>query len=238
MDHGSSDDFTLMLNRASNGDVGATNAVWSRAYRELHGMARGVRPGIPAQSAVMPTPTEIIHEAFVKVFRSNSSDASWDSRAHFFGSITRAMTQFVVDWRRAGARSKRGGGQRIESFGGSELSELVQAAGRGGGDRIDSGCGDDEDDDFTDAAVRERLLDALDWLRIRAPELADVVCIRYMASLSLEDASLVLGISPRTVSKRWNLGRAMLRRRMRLKRGESRREQDSFDDSKHHDTPS
>jgi DNA-directed RNA polymerase specialized sigma24 family protein len=33
-----------------------------------------------------------------------------------------------------------------------------------------------------------------------------------VAGLSLEDTALLLGIRPRTVSKRWNLGRALLRR--------------------------
>ena len=44
--------------------------------------------------------------------------------------------------------------------------------------------------------------------------MADVVWLRAMAGLSLEDTALVLGIRPRTVSKRWNIGRALLRREL------------------------
>jgi len=208
MQRAASDDFTILLNRAWTGDSRAAEAVWSRAYLDLHQMARGVRPMRPAGSISAPGPTEIIHEAFVKVFRSSGSGATWDSRAHFFGSVARAMTQFLVDWRRASGRLKHGGGSRTDSMGGQDLAEM----------RCSKHDGADADELF-DASAREDLLSALEWLRNRAPDFADVVCIRYMAGLSLEDTALVLGISPRSVSKRWNLGRAMLRRRLRAKHG-------------------
>jgi len=208
MDRAASDDFTILLNRAWTGDSRAAEAVWSRAYLDLHQMARGVRPARPVASVAAPGPTEIIHEAFVKVFRSSGSGATWDSRAHFFGSVARAMTQFLVDWRRASGRIKHGGGSRTDSLGGQDLAQM----------RCSKHDGADADELF-DASAREDLLSALEWLRNRAPDFADVVCIRYMAGLSLEDTALVLGISPRSVSKRWNLGRAMLRRRLRAKHG-------------------
>jgi RNA polymerase sigma factor (TIGR02999 family) len=208
MDRAASDDFTVLLNRAWTGDPRAAEAVWSRAYLDLHQMARGVRPARPVASVSAPGPTEIIHEAFVKVFRSSGSGATWDNRAHFFGSVARAMTQFLVDWRRASGRLKHGGGSRTDSVGGHDLAQMRRSKPDG-----------PDGDDLFDASARDDLLSALEWLRSRAPDLADVVCIRYMAGLSLEDTALVLGISPRSVSKRWNLGRAMLRRRLRAKHG-------------------
>jgi RNA polymerase sigma factor (TIGR02999 family) len=197
----SSDDFTLLLNRATNGDGQAADLVWSHAYDEMQSIARRVRPAASASSAHAPSPTTIIHESFMKTFgrRRGAKDATlWDSRAHFFGSVARAMGQFVVDWRRTESRRKRGGGQR---------PVCLEAIGEPGAPETQSHPSFEEIADFS-----PRLVAALERLRSRAPEIADVVWMRAMAGLSLEDTAIVLGIRPRTVSKRWNLGRALLRR--------------------------
>lgn len=196
------DDFTILLNRAADGDGDAANAIWSRSYIELSAIARSVRPGPRGDSVHAPSPTTIIHESFVKTFGSAARrDAStWDSRAHFFGSVARAMSQFVIDWRRTATRQKRGGGQRavgLDSVGNDAV-------------RSDPTAHSATLDDI--AEFGPQLAAALERLRNRAPEVADVVWLRAMAGLSLEDTAVVLGIRPRTVSKRWNLGRALLRR--------------------------
>jgi hypothetical protein len=46
-----------------------------------------------------------------------------------------------------------------------------------------------------------------------------------MAALSLEDTANILGIAPRTVSKRWNAGRAILRRALKKRFRDPPREQ-------------
>jgi hypothetical protein len=46
-----------------------------------------------------------------------------------------------------------------------------------------------------------------------------------MAALSLEDTANILGIAPRTVSKRWNAGRAILRRALKKRFRDISREQ-------------
>lgn len=197
------DDFTVLLNRAAGGDGAATNIVWSRAYRDLLAMARGVRPSLRAGSAHAPSPTTIIHESFVKTFGPDAGSGrgdrpAWDSRAHFFGSVARAMNQFIIDWRRTTTRRKRGGGTRPIELGALD------------GDIVPAPTQETTLDDV--AEFGPVLAAALERLRIRAPEVADVVWLRAMAGLSLEDTAVVLGIRPRTVSKRWNLGRALLRR--------------------------
>jgi len=214
---GQDDDFTMLLNRATEGDGGAANWVWSRSYEELRAMAAGIRqggaPGRRRDSIDAPSPTTIIHESFFKTFRGggasgdSSSDASdvsrepsWDSRAHFFGSVARAMGQFLIDWRRGSTRQKRGGGQRPALLG--SLGGLEPAV---------------ASDDLARFELREwtpALVEALGRLQTRAPLVADVVWLRAMAGLSLEDTAIVLSIRPRTVSKRWNIGRALLRREL------------------------
>ena len=40
-------------------------------------------------------PTELVHEAFLKL--GHGDDASWESRAHFFGTAARAMRQVLIE---------------------------------------------------------------------------------------------------------------------------------------------
>jgi RNA polymerase sigma factor (TIGR02999 family) len=206
-------DFTVLLVQARAGDEASLRVVWRAAYDELHVMARGIRAGYPQRST--PSPTTIIHEAFLKTFASRAAgaggsedattmsptDPSWDSRAHFFGSFARAMAQFLIDWHRTTHRLKRGGGAATLPLTdvASDLPSLAPLT------------------DF-DQALREvtpALFDELDKLQTDAPDLANVVWLRYMAALSLEDTANILGIAPRTVSKRWNAGRAILRRSLK-----------------------
>jgi DNA-directed RNA polymerase specialized sigma24 family protein len=56
------------------------------------------------------------------------------------------------------------------------------------------------------------LLHALERLQVDAPLSADVVWLRYIAGLSVEQTALALDVSPRTVNNHWLHARAWLRR--------------------------
>jgi RNA polymerase sigma factor (TIGR02999 family) len=189
-------DLTALLRRAGGGDSNAQSQVWQSAYGELHIMARGVRSGYRHRGSGIPSPTTIIHEAFIKAFGGERVN-DWDNRAHFYGSLARAMGQFLVDWRRAQTRVKRGGG----------ISPTIL------GDAAESIPDIEPLSDF-ERAIREvtpELVESLREMQNGASHIADVVWLRYMAGLSLSDTAAILGIAPRTVSKRWNIGRAMLK---------------------------
>lgn len=192
------DDFTLLLNLAGAGDAGAQSRIWSSAYGEIRSMARGVRAGYALSHARgAPSATTIIHEAFLKAFGS-ARNQSWDSRAHFFGSLARAMAQFLVDWRRSSRRLKRGGGRTPTSLGDGDARMPTF-------DPIES----------FEQAMREitpEVLASLEELQRVSPDFAEVVWLRYVAGLTLDETAAVLDVGERTVSKRWNLGRAWLRR--------------------------
>ena len=197
-------DFTILINRAGAGDADAQSLVWSSAYGELRSMARGVRAGYAAPgSGAAPSPTTIIHEAFLKSLsghRDRPPGQRWDSRAHFFGSLARAMAQFLVDWRRTNTRQKRGGGRAgvsLDAFGPAVPTFEPIAS--------------------FDQAMREitpDLLASLERLHVESPNAAEVVWLRYVGGLTLEETAAVLEISDRAVSKRWNVGRAWLRREL------------------------
>jgi RNA polymerase sigma factor (TIGR02999 family) len=205
------EDFVVLLQRARGGDEAALEEIWRLTYDELHVMARGIRAGYPMRST--PSPTTILHEAFLKTFAARAVAhaelgapkaalaADWESRAHYFGSFARAMAQFLIDWRRTASRLKRGGGIEPVQLGDDDgglptlqpLTEFERAL----------------------REVTPALVEELEKLQTDAPDLANVVWLRYMAALSLEDTANILGIAPRTVSKRWNAGRAILRRELK-----------------------
>ena len=194
------EDFTVLLQRASGGDRTAQSAVWQSAYDELHVMAQGIRSTFGSHKGYVPSPTTVIHEAFLKAF-GTTGVCDWENRAHFFGTLARAMGQVLVDWKRTDTRLKRGGVSATGSLGdfAGSIPDLKPL------------------DDF-DAAMRElspHLVAVLEQLQIDAPEIADVVWLRYVAGLRLNTTAVILGIRPRTVSKRWNLGRAHLRSTLR-----------------------
>jgi len=53
---------------------------------------------------------------------------------------------------------------------------------------------------------------ALDRLEAESPECALVARMRFLSGFSIDTTAALLGIAPRTVSKRWNFARAWLRR--------------------------
>lgn len=192
------EDLTKVLSRASSGDDEARAALWSQTYRELHGIARSLRAGgrLAAESRI-PSATTIVHEAFMKCDGPGRAP-NWENRAHFFGSVARAMGQFLIDWRRTSTRQKRGGERATASLGDS-AAEIPSF------EPLDN-------PERARAEWTPRLAAAMEALERDAPQTAHVVWMRYMLGLSLEQTSEILGIAPRTVSKHWNLGRAWLRR--------------------------
>jgi RNA polymerase sigma factor (sigma-70 family) len=68
------------------------------------------------------------------------------------------------------------------------------------------------------APALERLESALSALDQTDAELAEVVRLRFLAGLSVEETARLLGISAPTVTRRWRVARAFLHRRMEAER--------------------
>ena len=122
----------------------------------------------------------------------DAAKGAWDDRRHFWGSVGRAMGQFLIDLARTEGRLRRGGGRMrvpIEIAAG-ELEDVTRALSPG--------------------AIAA--LEALDRLEAESPECAQVARLRFLSGFSIEQTAILLDIAPRTVSKRWNFARAWLRR--------------------------
>ena len=188
------DDMTRMVNLAAQGDEAAAARVWEGMYEDLRATARRVLGPTPLGGIGQPGPTTLVHEVFLKVFRNSESPPAFESRRHFFGSMARAMGQFLVDYRRTHRREKRGGLVRTIPLG-VDIDRL---------ERLDEAL----------IATDNGVLEAIRKLESVHPLAADVVWLRFIAGLTLEQTAQALGIADRTVSKHWNYARAFVRREL------------------------
>src|SRR5215831_6998862 len=80
-----------------------TDALFPIVYDELKRMAR--RHLRMARGRATLCTTELVHETFLRL--SHRDGVSWDDRAHFFGSASRAMRQVLVAFARRRFALKR-----------------------------------------------------------------------------------------------------------------------------------
>lgn len=132
--------------------------------------------------------TAVLHEAYVRL----AERPEWESRDHFMAVASTTMRYVLVDAARARLTAKRGGGERP-----LPLDEAVSAS----------------DDDGADREL-VKLGDALQGLMKFDAELARLVDCRFFAGMTEEETARVLGISDRTVRRRWLQARAWIYQEM------------------------
>ncbi len=129
--------------------------------------------------------TSVIHEAYLKLHKRDG----WESREHFLGTAATAMRHVLVDAARARLSAKRGDGVRPDQL-----------------DRADKALAED--------LQLVALGDALRDLAAFDPELAKLVDCRFFAGLDERETGTVMGISERTVRRRWTQARAWIHREL------------------------
>ena len=180
--------ITQILTAVQGGERGAARELLPLVYDELralaaHRLARE-KPGHTLQA------TALVHEAYLKLTEHDEpgpARAPWAGRAHFFAAAAEAMRRLLIDQARH-KRSLKAGGDRMRV----DFAEVEPAAEARGIDLL-------------------VLDDALDKLARTHPRKAELVKLRFFASLTSADAADVLGISPSTADNDWAYTRAWLR---------------------------
>ena len=129
--------------------------------------------------------TELINEAYLKL--RAQKDLKFESRTHFFAIASNLMRQILVDHARTKHRLKRGGPQSD-----LPLDEALHV----GADGMDLDLVG-----LDDALKRLEKLDA---------QQARIVELKYFGGLSIQETADIVGISPATVKRDWNLARIWL----------------------------
>jgi RNA polymerase sigma-70 factor (ECF subfamily) len=132
--------------------------------------------------------TALVHEAYLRMM--NQREVQWENRNHFLGIAAQLMRRILVDYGRSRHAAKR--------------------AGNAGKVFLEEAC----------AVAQERTPDvvaldaALKKLAELEPQQARIVELRFFGGLSIEEAANVLGISPATVKRNWNVSKAWLAREL------------------------
>lgn len=186
MDESQPQEVTVLLRRWSAGDREALDRLIEIVYPELHRIAmRHLR-----QERRDPTLqcTALVHEAYLRL--AGKQEPQWSDRSHFFAVASKIIRGILVDYRRARASAKRGGGEERVL-----LEEAAVSTGQDPVDLLD-----------LDTALTE--LEQLD------PQQASIVEMRFFGGLGVEETAHVLGISPATVKRDWVLAKTWIHRRL------------------------
>jgi RNA polymerase sigma factor (TIGR02999 family) len=130
--------------------------------------------------------TTLLHEAFFKV--QQRDDLQFPDQARFLAYAARAMRTLIIDYVRKRDAQKRGAGVEITSLTNAVPEEAV------------------------DSRELERLGDAIDELAQLAPELAQLVDLKFFCGYSLIEIAAMRGVSERTAQRDWDKARVLLKR--------------------------
>ncbi len=178
-------EITRVLAEVAAGETGAEELLMPMVYEELRRIARTRMANESPANTFQPT--ALVNEAYFRL--AGSEGMSFDNRAHFFTAAATAMRRILVESARRRSRVKHGGQQQR-----SELDvEILRGA----------------------ASSPEQLLvldDLISKLQAYGQEVAAVVKLRHFVGMTVREIANVLDSSERSVHRRWNTGKAWLKR--------------------------
>jgi len=182
-------DLTGLLRSWDKGDREALDRLLRLALADLRRLARyhlaRQRPHHTLE------PGALVNELYLRL-SAGGRIPTLNDRAHFFSFASRLMRMILIDYARArGAEKRHGAHEHVP------LERAVQAA-EGAGRLIDL------------VALNE----ALRELGARSPRAREVVELRYLLGLGLEEVAEVLATSAATVSRDWAAAKAWLYSRL------------------------
>jgi RNA polymerase sigma factor (TIGR02999 family) len=186
---GSTHTVTDLLRAWAAGDQAALDELLPLVYDELRRQARRYMRAQPSGHTLQTT--ALVHEAYLRLV--GQSHVDWQSRAHFLGVASKAMRSILVDHARARRAAKRGGTARAVTL--DEAGGVPDAGSQRG----------------VDVLALDEALARLAELDLRKSQLVE---LRYFGGLGIEEAAVVLGVSPATVKREWTTARAWLRREL------------------------
>ena len=137
-------------------------------------------------------PTGLVHEAYMRLTRSDLQASVVENRAHFFAVAAQAMRRILVEHARSYQTERRASPHLRSSL-------------------------EDRDDWARVEPVASEVLavdEALVRLRATHPRPAQVAELRYFAGMTESEVAEALDISRSSVARDWRLARLMLRRTM------------------------
>jgi len=180
---------TELLVRWKAGDQEALERLIPLVYKELRDIARHhLRRERPEHTLQSAA---LVNEAYLRLVDQRPFDTQ--NRAHFLAVASRLMRQILVDYARGHWAAKRGAARQAKL----DVSMVVAQV------------------RTTDVVALD---DALTGLSNLDEQQGRIVEMRFFGGLATEEIAEVLGVSPSTVKRDWNVAKAWLTREM--KRGD------------------
>lgn len=176
--------MTGLLRKWRAGDSAALPALVEQLYPELKRIAR--LHVRRERGAVLLHPTVLVHDAYVRLVDQGAVD--WVGRRHFLSVASRTMRRLLVEQARARHADKRRG---------IHVSLHEEQA-------VVPGV----DVDVLD------LVEALEKMERSYPFECQVVELRYLGGMTLEETAEELGVSHATVGRAWSFARTWLFREL------------------------
>ena len=177
---------TALLLAWQAGDQTAFSELIPLVYGELRRIAR--REMRHERSDHTLQASAVVHEAYIRLLDINRIE--WHGRAHFFALAARVMRRILVDTARARKVQRRGGGNTRVS-----LDEALVVSAEPSHDLV-------------------ALDEAMNALADRDARKAQVVEMRFIGGLSVEETAEMLQVSPGTVMRDWRLAKVWLLREL------------------------
>ena len=175
-------DITRMLEAECAGGGLPSEDILPLVYDELRRLAALDMHGEKPGHTLQPT--ALVHEAWLRLTGGNGR--RWNDRSHFFRTAAQVMRRILVDRARQKSTIKRGSGTDHVN-----ISEI----------------------DLEDTSQDDRVLlvnEVLERLELENPETAQIITMRFFGGLKNREISEALGISERSVERRWTYAKATL----------------------------
>jgi RNA polymerase sigma factor (TIGR02999 family) len=174
---------TQILSQIEHGDPDAADQLLPLVYEELRKLAAAKMASERDDHTLQAT--ALVHEAYLRLVDVEKAQ-HWNSRGHFFAAAAEAMRRILVEGARRRESSKRGGDLK----------------------RVDLDVTIAPQDGLAPDLLA--LDDALRQLEREAPKKAELVKLRFFCGLSIDEASVAMGISSATAKRYWTYARAWL----------------------------
>ena len=171
-----------MLQAVGRGEARATEDLLPLVYEELRRLA-AVRMAQEAAGQTLQA-TALVHEAWLRMVRDG--ERTWQNRGHFFAAAAEAMRRILIENARRKSRLKRGG-----NFVRVDIAEI----------------------NLAETTPDDKVLmidEALEKLEAEDPEKAQIVVMKFFGGLTNQEVAETLGITERTVERRWAFAKAWL----------------------------
>ena len=179
-------DITTLLLEWSGGNRAALDELMPLIYAEFRQLA--TRALSRERSNHTLQSTALAHELYLKLI--DQKRAQWRDREHFFAMASQIIRRILVDYARRLHAQRRGG-----------LDTRIT---------LDEALAPQQDRDLN----LVELDNALEALSQIDSQQARIIELRFFGGLSIEATGRILGVSPSTVNREWNLARAWLYREL------------------------